>query len=137
MKAEIINRIKGYLKNDYSANIATDDEIKKAEDELGVEFDKDYVEFIKKFGGCYVGVSIYAFKNGSNLERKTIVELTKSFREDGWPFTENSYVVSMDGMGNPIMINEEGKVVMFDHDNNSLIILSNSFEGWISINLPD
>ena len=42
---------------------ASSEEIKHAENILGINFHDDYIEFIKKFGGGSAGLDIHAFHN--------------------------------------------------------------------------
>jgi hypothetical protein len=139
MKTELIERINNYLNKSgsFHSQRADDKEIEQAEDLLNVIFDSDYKQFIKTFGGCYVGFDIYGFKNSNDLEEKTVVDLTKLYKEAGWPITEDCYVISFDSSGNPIMMDKSGEVILFDHDDGSFVVLANSFEELIEKNLPD
>jgi hypothetical protein len=137
MKQELIKRITNYLGIPVEENKATDKEISEAEKKLKIKFNEDYKEFIKLFGGCYVGVCIYAFKNSDELENKTVVDLTLFYREQKWPGTEDNYVVSFDLSGNPITIKTSGEVVVFEHNIGSFFKLADSFEDLINDNLPD
>ena len=138
MKNELIERIKVFLEDeDYTQNLATDEEINRAENLLKVSFDSDYKQFIKLFGGAYVGYSIYSFKNLNDLENVDIIELNKSFENQGIPDFEDKYVISFDGSGSPIMIDSGGKILLFDHDNGEYVVLADSFEKLIEDNLPD
>ena len=102
-----------------------------------VVFDTGYKQFIKTFGGCYVGVDIYGVRNSNDLKEKTVVDLTKLYKEAGWTIADDCYIISFDSSGNPIMMNKSGEVVLFDHDNGDSVILANSFEELIEDNLPD
>jgi SMI1-KNR4 cell-wall len=137
MRENLINRIRNYLRYETENNKATDVELENAEQELGILFDSDYKEFVKLFGGCYVGYSIYGFKNTQDLEDITIVELTNSFRKEDSVGGEGMYVISMDGSGNPILINSIGEVIIFDHDIGQFEKIADSFEDLIEENLPD
>ena len=138
MNQELNNRITNYLgEESYIDNRATDDEIKIAEEDLSVTFDSDYKEFIKLFGGCYVGISIYAFKSSDDLEGDTILDLTKQYKQQSLPGANLYYVISFDGSDNPIAINESGEVVIYNHDSAQMETLYNSFEEMIKEVLPD
>lgn len=95
--------------------------------QLGVVFDSDYVEFLKAFGGSFVGIPVYGFSNSRMLEDLTVVEITERFRSDGWPVLESSYVFSMDMQGNPIIQGADGTVSTYDHDAGEIRGLANSF----------
>lgn len=106
-------------------------DIEAAQVRLGVVFDRDYVEFLRNFGGSFVGIPVYGFNNSRMLEASTVVEMTERFRSDGWPGLENQYVVSMDMQGNPIMIDESGKVWIYDHDVGEGRVLAKSFQAFV------
>jgi hypothetical protein len=137
MDINLIERVRNFLDYDYEPFISTNLEIENAEKDLDVVFDKDYKEFLKTFGGCYVGYCIYGFKNPPDIENVNVIELTTSFRNNAPPGFDNKYVISFDGSDNPILIDNTGKILLFNHDIGSYEILSDSFENFISDNLPD
>ncbi|CAM4077081.1 Knr4/Smi1-like domain-containing protein [Flavobacterium branchiophilum] len=135
MTEELLKKLSNYIIPNESINLAgmpaNDDEIKDAEKQLNIKFHDDYISFIKKFGGAYAGIPIYAFTNNEMLSTDSIVDLTNSFREDyaddyRSKIIKESYVISFDGSGNPILINKKGEVIIFYHDNNEYKILSGS-----------
>ena len=106
--------------------------IENAEKQLNVKFDNDYKEFIGCFGGSYIGFPLYAFNNCKMLSDETIVDLTLNFRdayllENKFPIIQESYVISVDGNGDPLVITPDGKVVIYYHDNNEQKVLADSF----------
>ncbi|MFC3749773.1 SMI1/KNR4 family protein [Paenibacillus sp. GCM10012306] len=106
---------------------------------LKVTFHEEYLQFISMFGGAYAGLAIYAFSNGSSLGNETVVDLTLGFREQFKepPFEEvlrTSFVISMDGSGDPIFINPAGEVFIGHHDNGEIKLLANSFAELIEEN---
>ena len=112
---------------------ALDEEIKAAEDRLNVKFHAGYKDFIKRFWGAYAGMNIHAFSNGSSLGKETVVELTLDAREsyagDGRAAELNkSYVISLTGTGDPVIINPVGEIVVFYHDSDGREVLAASFE---------
>lgn len=144
MNKELIANIEKYLlDNDlFEGTPSDDEEINKAEKELNVSFDEDYREFLKLFGGSYVGFPVYGFKNCEMLSSETVTDLTDSFRksfrvDQRFPIVQESYVISMDGNGDPIIIDKEGKVRIFYHDNNEVKTLANTFEELIERYLPN
>lgn len=125
MNEELLQKIKEIANPDDDINLfgtpATDEEIQYAENELGIKFHDDYKCFIKNFGGAYAGIAIHAFRNSNMLGKETVIDLTKwareSFADDPRSSLINkSYVISDDGSGNPIMICEDGKVIIAYHD---------------------
>jgi cell wall assembly regulator SMI1 len=112
---------------------ALDEEIKAAEEKLNVRFHADYKDFIKRFGGAHAGVSIHAFSNGSSLGKETVVELTLGAREsyagdERAVELHKSYAISINGTGDPIIINPVGEVVVLYHDSDEREVLAASLE---------
>ena len=60
---------------------ASSEEIKHAENILGIKFHDDYIEFIKKFGGVSAGLDIHAFHNSTLIGKETVIELTQGFQK--------------------------------------------------------
>jgi hypothetical protein len=118
---------------------ATQEEIANAEQRLNVRFHEDYVRFIRMFGGVYAGLSVHAFSNASSIGNETIIDLTLDFREQctELPFGDvlrTSYVISIDGSGDPIIIDQTGKVFICYHDTGEVELLADSFETLIEDN---
>lgn len=135
MNEDLLNKILKFINPNTEINLigipATQFEIEAAEKELNITFHEDYIIFIKKFGGSYAGIPIYAFKNNEMLSEDTVIDLTKNFRADyegdnRSEIINKSYVFSFDGSGNPIMINQKGEVIIFYHDNDQYKILADS-----------
>lgn len=143
MKDALMERLKIFLHREDNRTLvgipASQEEIVKAQQRLNVNFHEDYVHFIKTFWGAYAGLAIHAFSNGSSLGNETVVDLTLGFREQfkELPFAEvlrTSYVISMDGSGDPIIINQAGRVSICYHDTGEIKLLANSFEEMIEEN---
>lgn len=143
MKDVLMERLKVFLHREDNHTLVgiptSQDEIVKAQQQLEVNFHEDYVNFIRMFGGAYAGLAVYAFSNGSSLGNETVVDLTLGFREQfkELPFAEvlrTSYVISMDGSGDPIIINQTGKVFICYHDTGEMKLLADSFEELIEEN---
>ncbi len=144
MNTELISRVENFLfdKNNrfFLGKPSIDSIIADAEHKLNVKFDKDYIQFIKLFGGSFIGLPIYAFSNSEMLSNQTVVDLTNEFRssyavDDRCPIIQTSYVISVEGNGDPIMINPSGEVVIYYHDDDSTEVIANSFEKLIEDNL--
>jgi len=113
--------------------LPTDDEIARAALELGCTFVDDYVTFLRRYGGATVGGSeIYGLRpvEGMGVEW-SVVMVTQRFRQDRFPGTEDWYVISDDGYGNPIGIARDGRVMISDHDTGTISVLENSFEEFL------
>lgn len=143
MKESLFERLKQILLREDNLTLvglpASQEEIAHAEQELNVSFHEDYVQFLRTFGGAYAGLAIHGFSNGSSLGNETVVDLTKMFREqfNEHPFAEildTSYVISIDGSGDPIFINPSGYVYIGYHDTGEIRLLANSFEALIEDN---
>lgn len=125
---------------------ATDAEISEAEKILNVKFSNEYIQFIKIFGGAYAGYEIHAFQNAPILSKNTVTELTIEFRtaylsKSKCSIINQSYVISMDGSGNPIMLDPQGKVLIYYHDAacdaTELNVLSDSFFSLLESEVPN
>lgn len=143
MKDALMERLKTFLHREDNRTLvgipASQEEIIKAQQRLNVNFHEDYIHFIKAFGGAYAGLAIHAFSNGSSLGNETVVDLTLGFREQfkELHFAEvlrTSYVISMDGSGDPIIINQAGEVLICYHDTGEIKLLADSFEEMIEEN---
>ena len=125
--------------NDLRGRPATDNEIKDAEIRLNVKFDTQYIDFIKIFGGAFCGIAIHAFGNGDMIGDETVIELTQRFRK----YTPNlsselisSYVISDDGAGNPILISQNGHILIYFHDSGETEVLHTTFNDLLNQALP-
>lgn len=133
MKKDLIERLRRFLTaHDMIGTPASDEQVLCAEQELGVKFSSDYIDFIKNFGAAYTGMMINALDGNEN-----VVDETKSFREVH-PDVTDTYVISDDGSGNPIMINSKGEVEIYYHDSDAEIeIIASSLEQYIEDNFPE
>ncbi len=141
MKESLLERLKVFLLNMEHHTLlgepASEEEIICAQQMLSVQFHKDYVQFIKMFGGAYAGLAIHAFSNGSSIGNETVIDLTLAFRQQFSDVLspnslDTSYVISMDGGGNPIFMDSSGKVFLYDHG--TILLLADSFEQLIEEN---
>ena len=81
------------------------DEVAAAEREAGVPLDPDYREFIRRYGGAFVGpFPVFGLRRAVPMGKNegSFVEVTRAFRDQHWPGTENWIVISMDHSGNPV-----------------------------------
>jgi len=143
MNEALMERLKVFLQREDNSTLvgipASQEEIAEAQRQLNVNFHEDYVQFIRTFGGAFAGLAIHAFSNGSSLGNETVVDLTLGFREQfkELPLAEvlrTGYVISIDGSGDPIIIDREGKVCIFYHDTGEIKLLADSFEMLIEDN---
>jgi len=113
----------------YGSGVGTP-EITKAQQDLDVAFDPDYIRFLKEYGGAMLGSDpllglSQADVMGSDLW--SVVEVTLRFRADGWKGVDDWYVVSVDGAGNPVGVAPDGAVYLSDHHGGGVIKLANTF----------
>ncbi|RJE86282.1 SMI1/KNR4 family protein [Paenibacillus sp. 1011MAR3C5] len=143
MNQALMERLTTFLHREDNSTLAgtpaSQEEVDYAEQRLGVSFHEDYVQFIRTFGGAYAGIAVHAFSNGSSIGRETVTDMTLEFREQckELPCAEvlqKSYVISMDGSGDPIFINPAGEVLISYHDTGELKVLASSFEELIQDN---
>jgi len=143
MNEELKSKINEFLKTPFDDGSslkglpATDKEINESEKELNYKFNNDYIEFIKEFGGTYLGVNIYAFNNHSMMPKDTVTKVTKEYRKNyenraTHKLIGESLVIAIDSSGNPIIISPDYKVIIIYHDSNDdTEILANSFNEFI------
>lgn len=137
MNDALMHRLENFLTKEENSTLrgepALEDEIRAAEEKLDVKFHGDYQDFIQRFGGAYAGLAIHAFTNGSSIGKETVVELTLAAREsyagdERATELNKSYVISMTGAGDPVIINPAGEVVVLYHDSDEREVLADSFE---------
>jgi hypothetical protein len=104
-----------------------DAELDAAEVQLGMRLPAAYRAFLREFGGCWAGLEIHGLRNDDVLEARSMLDLTRDFRADGWPLPARCCVFSFDGSGNPIYLDEAGRVCMHDHDAGQTVLLHASF----------
>jgi cell wall assembly regulator SMI1 len=144
MKQELINRLNSfYTKNPtLKGEPATIKQIIDAENILNVKMNDEYKMFIQNFGGAYAGLAIHAFINGASIGNETIIDLTnnarKLFNDNGmFPDINKNIVIADDGSGNPIAIEPNGEIVLFDYDTEEKQVLSKSLEKFIEENFAE
>jgi len=105
----------------------SEEEVARAEAELGVSFGPDYSAFVREFGSIGVGAeSIFGVK-GSERASFEIVEETASFRKRGWDVPAGDFVVSSDSRGNPVIYRSSGAIEMPDHDVGDVVHMGDTF----------
>lgn len=117
-------------------SIPTSEEIDQASLELGVPFATDYREFLLTFGGAMVGpFPIFGLRPVEVMgdDHWSVLDVTRHYRNDGVPGSEAWVVISEDHSGNPVGMDAEGKVWVYDHDFGGLTALASSLEEYIRI----
>jgi hypothetical protein len=109
-------------------------EIAEAERMLGIALDADYKEFVRRYGGAIVGpFRIFGLRRAVPMGNGegSFVEVTLSFRRQESPGVDKWAVVSMDHAGNPVGLDAEGKVWIYDHDARAAQIIAVNFENYL------
>lgn len=143
MKEPLMERLKRFLLREDNLTLVghptSQEEIAQAEQQLNVNFHDDYIQFLRTFGGAYAGLAVHGFSNGSSLGKETVIDLTQMFREQFKEHSfaeilEVSYVISLDGTGDPIFITPSGHVYIGYHDTGEVKLIADSFEVLIEEN---
>ena len=116
-----------------ASEVPGEDEISRAASELNCTFDDDYVAFLRRYGGATVGsLPVFGLRPVEVMgEPWSVVHVTQQFRRQGWPGTDQWYVISDDGFGNPIGIAADGRVMISDHDAGQISPLASDFEDFL------
>jgi hypothetical protein len=111
-----------------------DAEIDEAAQALGVSFDSDYREFVKLYGGAMVGpYPIFGLRPVEVMDDElwSVVTVTERFRDMKLAEIAEWYIVSEDHSGNPVGVDAEGKVWIYDHDFGGPTVIASSFEAYL------
>jgi len=109
-------------------------EIEAAERRLGRAFDPGYKEFLRRYGAAMIGaLPVLGLSRVEVLgdDWWNVVHVTRHFWDDGWAGTSGWYIVSTDGSGNPIGIDDTGHVWISDHDTGKIEMLAENFGRWL------
>jgi hypothetical protein len=118
----------------------SEEEIKVAESALGLTFHEGYRKYLRIYGGGFVGAfDIYGLRarrlnfisDDTLREPWSVVYQTNSFRAEEWPNSQDWYIVSNDGAGNPFGVDPKGHVWLSDHNTCELIKAAYSFEDFL------
>lgn len=142
MQQQLLESINNYLVRDelLKGEPATKEQIEQAESELGISLNNDFKEFIRLFGGSYVGIAIYGFNNCNMLASDTVISLTQAFRESYIGCIKehdlyNSCVISVTGSGDSIAIDDKGRIQIYYHDSGESTIIAESFASLIAMSI--
>lgn len=119
---------------------ASAEQIKVVEDSLGVESNADYKEFILKYGGAIVGAfPIYGLHRVEPMDVNlwSVLGVTNRYRKEGWPNMSDRYVISSDHSDNPFVISNDGEIIVYNHDYDETVIVSETFEEFLISCLKD
>lgn len=136
MNLETIKKLENYFNENphLRGTPVTEDDIHSAQSKLGIAFNLDYIELIKRYGGVSVGIDIYSISSSSNAKmigNENIIEKTIHVWNEYSHhnnFLKELYVISDDGSGNPILMHSNGGIYIFDHDGFTIDKLYNNLQ---------
>jgi len=101
---------------------STEDQIREAENLLGLDFSKSFKIFLKHYQLSSLGcLNFYTLNPSidSSTALWSLIEANKWFKEDEkWPGIDDWCIIANDGSGNPIGINPRGEIWISYHDAN-------------------
>lgn len=108
-----------------------EEEIARAETDLGRPFPEDYRAFVKKYGGAMVGpYPVFGLRSvGPMGNRWSVIKVNEHFRKMRWPGIEGWLVISEDHAGNPMGFGPDGRVYVSDHG--AVLEIATDFEGFL------
>ena len=134
MNAILIERLQDFFqKNPITMGApSTADELLLVEQTMQLKLDETHRYLLLHYGGVVIGdIRIYGLKNTELIGDETFLELTNNFREQ-MSIETQQYVISVDDMGNPILIDTvTRKVILYNHDIGVYEKLFNSLEDLI------
>lgn len=112
--SNIIAKIKD-IPNLYHATGCTTRQLKDAQNELGIEFPEEYIDYVKEYGAIsfygteWIGLNVDGYLN--------VVEVTKQERALNYAFPVDCFVVENQGIEGLIVISDEkGCIYSFQYD---------------------
>ncbi len=117
--SNIITKIK-CIPNLYHATGCTTRQLKEAQNELGIEFPEEYIDYVKAYGA----ISFYGTEwTGLNVDGYlNVVEVTKQERELNSAFPTDCFVVENQGIDGLIVVSDEkGRIYSLQYDKKELL----------------
>ncbi len=108
-------------------------EVTAASKSIGLGILDDYAAFLTRYGSAIVGpYPIFGLRPVEPMGNDwSVVEMTRRFRADRWPGTEQWIVFSRDLGGNPIGLSQEGEAWVSDHEQGGITRVASSFEAFL------
>lgn len=136
MKQVIVDRLDELFADEpfMKADGVDESQVDTAQKALGLTFSDDYRQFLTRYGGALVGpYPVYGLARAEPMDERlwSVVAVTQHFRKQSWPGVDHWYVISMDHAGNPIGVDEIGKVVTYDHDAGEMIEVAENFGSYL------
>ena len=112
--------------------LSTADELLLVEQTMQLKLDETHRYLLLHYGGVVIrDIRIYGLKNAELVGDETFVELTNDFKEQ-MSIEAQQYVISVDDMGNPILIDTATReVILYNHDIGAYEKLFDSLEDLI------
>ena len=131
MNAILIERLQDFFqKNPITMGApSTAEKLLLVEQTMQLKLDETHRYLLLHYGGVVIGdIRIYGLKNAELVGDETFVELTNNFKEQ-MSIEAQQYVISVDDMGNPILIDTATReVILYNHDIGAYEKLFNSLE---------
>lgn len=127
--SNIVEKIKT-ISNLYHAKGCTTSQIKEAQNELGLEFPEEFIDYVKAYGA----ISFYGTEwTGLNVEGYlNVVEVTKQEQELNTDFPKDCFVLENQGIdGILTIVNEKGQVFSLQYGKKEL--MCNSISEYIDV----
>jgi len=118
----------------FAEDVPSEEEVDAGSAEIGMPFPPDYRDFLLRYGGAMVGAyPIFGFREAEVMGKTSwsVVDMTKRFRSFAIEGTSGWIVFSEDHAGNPIGMDADGKVWIFDHDFGGIAELTADFEEYL------
>jgi len=115
-------------------SVPTASEVTDANQQVSVAFHEDYKQFVLRYGGGMVGpYPLFGLRPVEVMDHKhwSVVDITRHYRAMGIPSSDKWGIISEDHAGNPIGMDNEGAIWIYDHDCNGTSLLARSFEQYI------
>lgn len=111
-------------------------EIESAAKEIGIPFSTDYYDFLQDFAAAMVGpYPIYGLRPVEVMgdDSWSVITMTKRFRNDKITAADGWVIVSTDNAGNPVGMDRDGVIWIYDHDFGGGAPLAANFEEYLRI----
>ena len=129
-KNNLFNKLHEFFKKNpvASGQPTTEEEVLIIQKKLNLTLNDEFKKFTMDFGGCVIGdKEIYGIHNSELLGDETIIDI--NINEE--LFLDKNLVIGFDSFGNPIFIDEFGKIYIYDVDENNYSKISESFFNYL------
>ncbi len=116
------------------ASGVSENEIRDLENWAGFLLPDAYKKFLREFGGAIVGpFPVYGLRRAEAMgtDEDSSIAVTTRYRNQGWPDVSDWLIISSDHSGNPIGMDSEGQIWLYDHDARCRTLISGTFEGFL------